>query len=100
MHVGPVRGERGGWGLGRGVVRADVVLEALVAARWDGEWQGTRSTAANVGQRVGGFIAGEAHVAGDPAEEDGPVVSRIGVFDHEDLGDQFLELDRKGRTIK
>ena len=69
VHVSPVRGERGGWGLGR-VVRADMVLEALVAAGGDGEsqWQGTRSTAANVGQRVGGFIAGEAHVAGDPAE--------------------------------
>jgi hypothetical protein len=77
-------------GLGRGVVRADVVLEALVAAGGDGEWPGTHCTTANVAQRVGGFISGEAHVAGDPAEEDGPVVNRIDVFDHEDLGDQFL----------
>ena len=100
MHVSPVRGERGEWELGRGVVRADLVLEALVAAGGDGEWQGTRSSAANVGQRVGGFIAGEARVAGDPAEEDGPVVSRIGVFERKDLGDQYLEFDREGGTIK
>lgn len=68
MHVSPVRGERGEWELGRGVVRADLVLEALVAAGGDGEWQGAGCTTANVGQRVSGFVAGEAHVAGDPAE--------------------------------
>ena len=100
MHVSPVRGERGGWGLGRGDVGANVVLEAIGLAGGDGEWQGTRRAAANVGQSVGDLIASKADVPGDPAEEDGLVMGRISIFEREDLCDQVLEFDREGNPIK
>ena len=64
------------------------------------ERQGTRSAAALVGHRIGRLIACKASVPGDPAEEDGQVVGRIGVFKRKDLSDQTLEFDREGSAIE
>ena len=86
-------------GLGGLLTRADVVLEA-VPASGDREGPGAQSATANVGHLVGNLITREAHMTGNPTEKDGLMARGIGLFELKDVGNQVLEIDREGDTIK
>ena len=76
-----------------------MVLETVPACG-DREGPRAQSAAANVGHLVGHLITCEANMTGNPTEKDGLMARGIGLFEPKDVGNQVLEIDREGDTIK
>ena len=57
------------------------ILKSVARHRRDAERASARGATTNVGEFISGLVAGEANMAGHPAESNGLETGRVGVFE-------------------